>query len=114
MIGMEKCLAVRQFCVGCQYGINQIANGAFCCTPHFHGNISQCIKVIVDDGLTGDREDLTVRGQRDSLPFITRGDVLILRTFANLTQRRETAHTDTMSGFKVAQAAFFRPQFEGF
>ena len=72
------------------------------------------VQVIVEDRLTGDREQFTVGGQANGFATVAGGDVLVLGTRAHFTQSREFAHAHTLGGFKVAQAAGLGPEVEGF
>ncbi|GCL78325.1 hypothetical protein ExPECSC048_05060 [Escherichia coli] len=97
-----------------QNGINQIGNSGFRRTAQFHRDIGQHIQIIIDNGLTGDTEQLAIGRQCNSGLFISGGDVFIFRPFTHLTQSTEAPHTHTMGNFKIRQLTFPRPLFIGF
>lgn len=72
-----------------QNGINQIGNSGFRRTAQLHRDIGQHIQIIIDNGLTGDTEQLAIGRQCNSGLFISGGDVFIFCPFTHLTQSTE-------------------------
>ena len=73
------------------------------CAAKQHGYPGKGVHVIIDDSLTGKRQDLAVRGQRVGLLLVGHFAVLELTAFLNFLKGGSAAHSDAVHRAEVGR-----------
>lgn len=114
MVGVEQRFTICEFAVSGQLQVDQIANRSCSGTPHCLWDGRELAQVIVDNGLAGNREDVSIGGQRDRHTAVAGGDIFVFSTFRDFIQFGKTIQTDTFSLMEIRQRTGRCPLLESF
>lgn len=113
-VGVEERLAVLEVRRAGEQAVDEVGDGALGCLPHLAGYFRKLVQIVVDDGLTGNAEQLPVGGDAEHRSPVADRAVGVFAVFVHAVERGKGFERRAGMLAEVRRRGLARPQGIGF